>query len=181
MGPRTDIYNRHHKTRLRSRISKSNCQNPNRNHRRSPITTAEGKLRDAFSIAIKPVPILGNIPTGEDLTLWEEIDKIDVQVLKQNFDRYLPRLEEQWHWFSQHEEAFKRLRDKRFAHIDVSLIDQEYKLAEVEPPSWQTMKDAVERLILVAEILLTILHRKHEGFKQVVQVARKAAADFWEA
>ena len=100
--------------------------------------------------------------------------------MQQNFDRYLPQLEKQWQWFSQHEKAFKNLRDKRFAHIDVSLIDQEYKLREVEPPTWKTVKDAVERLILVAEILLTILHQKDESFEQIVEIARKAAVDFWE-
>jgi hypothetical protein len=81
----------------------------------------------------------------------------------------------------QHEEAFKKLRDKRFAHIDVSLIDQEYTLREVEPPSWQTIKDAVEHLIQVAEIFLSVLHQKDEGFEQAVSIARKAAMDFWEA
>jgi hypothetical protein len=62
----------------------------------------------------------------------------------------------------------------------VSLIDQEYKLREVEPPSWKTIKEAVERLILVAGILLTILHQKDEGFDQVGEIAREAALDFWD-
>jgi hypothetical protein len=66
------------------------------------------------------------------------------------------------------------------ARVDVSLIDQEYKLREVEPPPWKTIKEAVERLILVAEILLTILHQKDEGFEQAVEIARQIAADFWE-
>jgi hypothetical protein len=145
-----------------------------------PSQPLRDKLKAAFSIPIKAAPVLGDTPTEEDLEFWKEIEKIELKELQQDFDRYLPQLEEQWQWFSQHEEAFKDLRDKRFAHIDVSLIDQEYKLREVEPPPWQTMKEAVERLIQVADILLTILHQKDEGFKQDVAIARKAAADFWE-
>ncbi len=146
----------------------------------APSQPLRDKLKAAFSIPIKAAPVLGDTPTEEDLEFWKEIEKIELKELQQDFDRYLPQLEEQWQWFSQHEEAFKDLRDKRFAHIDVSLIDQEYKLREVEPPPWQTMKEAVERLIQVADILLTILHQKDEGFKQDVAIARKAAADFWE-
>lgn len=78
--------------------------------------------------------------------------------MQQAFDQYLPELEKQWIWFRQHQKAFKELRDKRFAHVDASLINKEYKLFEVEPPTWNTMKQAVERLIQVTEILLTILH-----------------------
>jgi hypothetical protein len=92
----------------------------------------------------------------------------------------VPELEKEWLWFSQHEEAFKKLRDKRFAHLDVSLVGQEYKLSEVEGPDWETVKEAVARLINVAEILLTILHKKDEGFDQAVQIARQIATDFWE-
>jgi hypothetical protein len=42
------------------------------------------------------------------------------------------------------------------------------------------MKEAVGRLIQVAEILLTILHQKDESFEQAVKIARQIAADFWE-
>jgi AbiU2 len=145
-----------------------------------PSRPLRDKLKDAFSIAIKAAPVPGDTPTEDDLAVWNEIEKIEVQELRESFDRYLPRLEEQWQWFSQHEGAFKELRDKRFAHVDVSLIDQQYKLREVEPPTWNTMKEAVEHLILVAEILLTILHQKDESFEQAVAIARKAATDFWE-
>lgn len=64
--------------------------------------------------------------------------------MQQAFDQYLPELEKQWIWFRQHQKAFKELRDKRFAHVDASLINKEYKLFEVEPPTWNTMKQAVE-------------------------------------
>jgi hypothetical protein len=138
------------------------------------------KLKDAFSIPIRPALNPGDSWTEEDPEAWKEIEKIEVQELRQSFDQYLPELERQWEWFRQHQEAFRELRDKRFAHIDVNLINQEYKLSEVEPPSWRTMKEAVGRLIQVAEILLTILHQKDESFEQAVKIARQIAADFWE-
>jgi hypothetical protein len=138
------------------------------------------KLKDAFSIPIKPASTPENSWVEEDLAAWKEIEKIEVQELRQAFDQYLQELEKQWKWFRQHQEAFRELRDKRFAHIDVNLINQEYKLSEVEPPSWYTMKEAVGRLIQVAEILLTILHQKDESFEQAVKIARQIAADFWE-
>jgi hypothetical protein len=145
-----------------------------------PSQPLRDKLKDAFTIAIKAASVPGDTRTEEDLAVWNEIEKIEVQELRESFDRYLPQLEEQLQWFSQHEGAFKELRDKRFAHVDVSLIDQEYRLQEVEPPTWKTMKDAVEHLILVAEILLTILHQKDESFEQAVEIAPQIAADFWE-
>jgi hypothetical protein len=135
------------------------------------------KLKDAFSVPIKPT----DRPTTEaGLLFWQEMEKMEVRELRQSFDQYLPELQKEWQWFGQHEEAFKKLRDKRFAHLDVSLVGQEYKLAEVQGPDLKTVKEAVERLIRVAEILLTVLHKKDEGFDQAVEIARQIAADFWE-
>jgi hypothetical protein len=138
------------------------------------------KLKCAFSVPIKP-SLASDRPTTEaDSLFWQEIEKMETQELQQAFDQYLPELEKEWQWFSQHEQAFKELRDTRFAHLDVSLVGQEYKLAEVEGPAWNTVKEAIGRLINVAEILLTILHKKDEGFDQAVEIARQIAADFWE-
>jgi hypothetical protein len=136
----------------------------------------QNKLKDAFSVPIKTM----NRPTTEaDLLFWQEMEKMEIEELRQAFDQYLPELQKEWQWFRQHEKAFKELRDKRFAHLDVSLIGQEYKLVAVEGPAWTTVKEAVGRLINVAEILLTILHKKDEGFDQAVEIARQIAADFW--
>jgi len=60
------------------------------------------------------------------------------------------------------------------------LVGQEYKLFEAKGPDWKTVKEAVSRLINVAEILLTILHKEDQGFDQAVEIARQIAADFWE-
>jgi len=57
----------------------------------------------------------------------------------------------------------------------VTLVGQEYKLAEVQGPDLRTVKEAVARLIRVAEILLTVLHKKDEGFDQAVEIARQIA------
>jgi hypothetical protein len=138
------------------------------------------KLKDAFSVPIKAVLASDRPPTEADLLVGQEMEKMDVQGLRRAFDQYLPELENEWQWFSGHREAFKELRDKRFAHLDVGLVGQEYKLAEVQAPDWPTVKEAVERLIRVAEILLTILHKEDQGFDQAVEFARQIASDFWE-
>jgi hypothetical protein len=137
------------------------------------------KLREAFSVPIRAVAASGREETEQDLAIWREIEKIEIQELRQAFDEYLPQLEGEWDWLSQHKEAFKDLRDRRLAHLDVSLIGDEYRLREVEGPDWKTVKEAVERLIRVAEILLTILHKKDESFDQAVKIARRIADDFW--
>ena len=41
------------------------------------------------------------------------------------------------------------------------------------------MKQAIKRLVAVAEILLEILHRRDEGFDQSLKLARENASAFW--
>jgi hypothetical protein len=41
------------------------------------------------------------------------------------------------------------------------------------------MKQAIERLVAVAEILLVILHQKDEAFNQFLKIARENAGAFW--
>jgi hypothetical protein len=57
---------------------------------------------------------------------------------------------------------------------------QEYRLAAPQGPTWKDVKEAVERLVHVTEILLTILHRKDESFGQFQAIAAEIASDFWE-
>jgi hypothetical protein len=142
-------------------------------------TQTINKLKVAFSVPIKPSRASDRPRSEVDLLFWQEMEKMEIQQLQQSFDQYLPELEKEWQWFSQHEQAFKGLRDERFAHLDVSLVGQQYKLAAVEGPAWETVKEAVGRLIKVAEILLTVLHKKDEGFDQAVEMARQFANDFW--
>jgi hypothetical protein len=143
-----------------------------------PKATLE-KWREAFSVPIRAVPASGREETDEDLAIWREIEEIEIRELREAFDQYLPQLEKEWEWLLQHKQAFKDLRDRKLAHLDVSLIGDEYRLREVEGPDWKTVKEAVERLIRVAEILLTILHKKDESFDQAVKIARRIADDFW--
>jgi hypothetical protein len=147
--------------------------------RNLPPPTRE-KLKDAFSVPIKAVLASDRPPTEADLLVGQEMEKMDIPGLRQSFEQYLPELEKEQEWFNRHEQAFKQLRDKRFAHVDVNRVGQEYKLSEVRGPDWKTVKEAVARLINVAEILLTILAKKDEGFDQAVEIARQIAADFWE-
>jgi hypothetical protein len=98
------------------------------------------KLKDAFSVPIKAVLASDRPPTEADLLVGQEMEKMDVQGLRQSFDQYLPELEKEQQWFNQHREAFKELRDKRFAHLDVSLVCQEYKLSAVQGPDGRQLR-----------------------------------------
>ena len=144
-----------------------------------PLATRE-QLKDAFAVPIKAFLASDRSPTEADLLVGQEMEKMDVQALRQSFDQYLSEVKKEREWFNQHKEAFKQLRDKRFAHLDAGLVGQEYKLFEAKGPDWKTVKEAVSRLINVAEILLTILHKEDQGFDQAVEIARQIAADFWE-
>jgi hypothetical protein len=62
----------------------------------------------------------------------------------------------------------------------VIAVGQEYSLAAPEGPTWKDVKEAVERLVHVTEILLTILHQKDESFGQFQAIASEVASEFWE-
>jgi hypothetical protein len=66
------------------------------------------------------------------------------------------------------------------AHVDVAKAGQIYELKEAPGPEWGTVKEAMQRLIRIAELVLTILHTKDEGFDQFVELARRDARDYWE-
>jgi hypothetical protein len=46
-------------------------------------------------------------------------------------------------------------------------------------PEWG-VKEAVQRLIEMAELLLNILHQRNEPFGQFTSLAERHAADFWK-
>jgi hypothetical protein len=60
------------------------------------------------------------------------------------------------------------------------VVGQQYRLAASQGPTWKELKEAVERLVHVTEILLTILHRKDESFGQFQAIDAEVASDFWE-
>ena len=116
------------------------------------------KLKDAFSVPIQAV-LATNLS---------------------DFDQYWLKLKQEWAWFEENRNTFLKLRDKRFAHLDVKLVDQQYQLTDVKGPDWSTVKEAVRRLVRVAELLLTLVHRKDEGFDQATEIAKRIAADYWQ-
>lgn len=89
------------------------------------------KLRDAFSVPIRAVLVSDREESEQDLKIWQDIEQLEMQKLRQAFDEYLPQLEREWDWLRQH-------------------------------------KEAVEHLIRIAQILLTVLHKKDEGFDQLL-------------
>ena len=62
----------------------------------------------------------------------------------------------------------------------MKLVDQQYQFTDVKGPDWSTVKEAVRRLVRVAELLLTLVDRKGEGFDQTTEIAKRIAADYWQ-
>jgi hypothetical protein len=56
-------------------------------------TQTLNKLKDAFSVPIKAVLASDRMPTEADLLVGQEMEKMDIQELRQAFDQYLPKLE----------------------------------------------------------------------------------------
>jgi len=79
-----------------------------------------------------------------------------------------------------HRGKFKNLRDQRLAHIDVAKAGQTYELKEAPGPEWKTVKQAIRRLVRIAELLLTILQKRDESFDQFLELARRDARGFWQ-
>jgi hypothetical protein len=60
------------------------------------------KLKLLFAVPIKPGLIPGRPPTEEDLAFAADIERQEVEELKQFFDQYLSELEKEWEWFKGH-------------------------------------------------------------------------------
>ena len=138
------------------------------------------KLKGVFAVPIKLYRIPGRPPSKEDRAFREEIERQEIEELKQAFHLYLLELEKEWQWFKDHRDKFKDLRDRKLAHIDVAKAGQTYELKNAPGPEWGVVKEAVQRLIRIAELLLTILQKSDESFDQFVELARRDARDFWE-
>jgi hypothetical protein len=138
------------------------------------------KLKDGFSVPIKAVPAANRPGTEADSQILAEIEKMEAEEFRRDFDHYWLELKNEWAWFEEQRNTFLKLRDKRFAHLDVKLVDQQYQLTDVKGPDWSTVKEAVRRLVRVAELLLTLVHRTDEGFDQATQIAKRIGADYWQ-
>jgi hypothetical protein len=93
---------------------------------------------------------------------------------------YLSEIGQEWEWLNEHQEKFKNLRDQRLAHLDVAKTGQDYELKKDPGPEWKTVKEAIEHLNNIAELLLTIVCKESHAFDQAVEFARKDARDYWE-
>jgi hypothetical protein len=147
--------------------------------RNPPSAPLWERLKTVFAVPIKPTPPMDRSWSDAELKMWAEVEKQETEELRQAFDRYLPKLQEEWDWFESHRNPFKDLRDKRIAHLDTSKVGNDYVPKGVKGPEWGDIKKAIQRLINVAEILLTILHQKDESFGQFVEIAKRDARAFW--
>jgi hypothetical protein len=162
-------------------------QQPNNPSARNLITgllAPEAKeLREAlkadFAVPIRPGPPLGE-RTPEQLQDWEEHwkeeEKREAKELEAAFEEHLKSLCERWFWFENHRTEFKKIRDKQLAHLDTSKVGSDYVLTPVNGPDWKTVREAIDRLVELAELLLTVLHRLDESFDQFRQLAKEMPA-----
>jgi AbiU2 len=167
-------------------------QQPNNPSARNLITgllAPEAKeLREAlkadFAVPIRPGPPLGE-RTPEQLQDWEEHwkeeEKREAKELEAAFEEHLKSLCERWFWFENHRTEFKKIRDKQLANLDTSKVGSDYVLTPVNGPDWKTVKEAIDRLVELAELLLTVLHRLDESFDQFRELAKRDASGFWQA
>jgi AbiU2 len=165
-------------------------QGPNNPSARNLITkllASEAKelretLEAEFAIPIKPALSLRE-RTAEQQREWEEhwkeIEILEVEELNADFEKNIASLCEQWFWFESWRAEFKGIRDRQLAHLDTSKVGSDYVITPVKGPDWKTVKEAINRLVEIAKLLLTILHRKDESFGQFRELAERDANDFW--
>jgi hypothetical protein len=129
-------------------------------------------LRAEFAVPIRPAPNPGCEFTKVDLEVWEEVEKQEVNELQKEYDGHLKGLREGWLWFENHQTEFKKIRDKQLAHLDTSKAGSDYVLTPVSGPDWKTVKEAIDRLVELAKLLLTVLHRLDEFVRPVSAVGQ---------
>jgi hypothetical protein len=110
---------------------------------------------------------------------WANDEKEEAVKLRKGFDQYLLELEGHRNWFVSHEEEFLCFRDKLIAHLDTTLVGEKYSLRTANGPTWGVLKEAIQRLIAAAEILMDILHRRDGAFDQFLKLTRETASNFW--
>jgi AbiU2 len=137
------------------------------------------RLKDVFSTPIKLSHPPGQALPNKEVELRARQEQQDARELSETFDRHLSELQKHRDWFDSHKTEFLDFRDKLIAHLDAILVGKKYQLTKVSGPTWGVMKQAIERLVAVAEILLVILHQRDEGFDQVLKLARENSDAFW--
>src|SRR5215469_10328840 len=137
-------------------------------------------LRAEFAVPIKPAPAIGETWSPEAEKMWEQEKRREEKELNEAFDDQIQRIGKHWEWFETQYEKFKDLRDTQLAHLDTSIVENHYVLLKVGGPEWGVIKEAVQRLIEIAELLLNVLHQRDESFGQFTKLAKRDAMDFWE-
>jgi hypothetical protein len=137
-------------------------------------------LKSEFAVPIKPAPDIEGAWSAQDEEMWQQAKSQEIEELSDAFEDQLKRIDEHRKWFAAHHQKFKDLRDKHLAHLDISKVGKTYILRKVAGPEWGVIKEAVQRLIEMAELLLNVLHRKDESFGQFSKLAKRDANDFWK-
>ena len=142
------------------------------------------KVREALKAKfVLPVPVAtipGREQTEVDLAFQKEIEAREAKNREADFESYQKELCQGRFWFEHRKDEFKRIRDKQLAHLDTSKIGSDYVITPVAGPDWKTLKEAVGRLIELAELLLSLLYQPDESFEQFCKLAKRDADLFWQ-
>jgi AbiU2 len=78
-------------------------------------------------------------------------------------------------------QAFKDLRNKHIAHLEVQTGEAGvYEIVSPKGPTWGVMKEALQRLVRIAENLLTLVLDKSKSFDEEQELFKRDADAFWK-
>ena len=147
---------------------------------------AEG-LRESFKADYsRPSPIPtkrmdGTPLTEEDKQMWRQVEEDQSQERAAEFFELLKQLEEDRDWLGNHQDKFKKLRDKHIAHLEVRASPQGvYEIVSPGGPTWGVIKETLDRLVRIAENLLPLVLQKDENFDQANELFKRDADAFWK-
>jgi hypothetical protein len=118
---------------------------------------------------------------GDEIQIWQTEELRASNERAEEFVRLLKELAEEREWLKARSRVFKELRNKQIAHLEVKEGgDGDFENVKPDNPSWQTVKETLQHLVRVAEMLLSLVLQKSESFEQAHALYEKDADAFWK-
>jgi hypothetical protein len=131
--------------------------------------------------AVPAKRIDGTPLTQDEIEMWNAAEKADVTERKETFGRLIKELADDRTWLKEHRQVFVDLRNRHIAHLEVRTDDQgTYEAVSPKGPTWIIIKETLQRLVRVAENLLTLVLDKSESFDQARELFDRDADAFWK-
>jgi AbiU2 len=117
----------------------------------------------------------------DDIEMWRAAEEQESKERAETFDQLLNDLAEDRVWLKTHEQTFKDLRNKHIAHLEVQTGEAGvYEIVSPKGPTWGVMKEALQRLVRIAENLLTLVLDKSKSFDEEQELFKRDADAFWK-